>query len=41
MLAELDDIEKTALDQLAGVTAPDGLEAWRIEWLGSKGHSRA
>ena len=37
MLAELDDIEKTALDQLAGVTATDGLETWRIEWLGSKG----
>ena len=31
MLAELDDIEKTALDQLAGVTATDGLETWRIE----------
>ena len=37
MLAELDDIEQTALQALQAVEGEEGLESWRIAWLGSKG----
>ncbi len=41
MLAELDKLETTALEELAGVGDPQELERWRITWLGTKGRLKA
>ena len=37
MLAKLDELESTALSELAGVSDDEGLESWRIAYLGTKG----
>jgi len=41
MLAELDITEATALSELEAADDAAALEAWRIEWLGSKGRLKA
>ena len=41
MLAELEQLERDALGQLDSVADADGLEAWRIAYLGSKGQLKA
>ena len=41
MLAELEQLESDALGQLDGISDVDGLEAWRIAYLGSKGRLKA
>ena len=38
--AELDALKSEALTALAGVSDPEALEAWRIEFLGTKGRLR-
>ena len=37
MLADLEELQNTALADLAATTDSDALEAWRIAYLGSKG----
>ena len=41
MLERLDEIERDALAGLSGANDPDALEAWRIEFLGTKGRLKA
>jgi phenylalanyl-tRNA synthetase alpha chain len=41
MLAELDTIQEEALSLLATCDHADGLEQWRIDWLGSKGQLKS
>ncbi len=40
MLADIDQVETEALSSLAAAEA-DAVEAWRIEWLGSKGRLKS
>ncbi len=41
MLAQLDELQTTALADLAAAADPDAVEAWRIAYLGSKGRLKA
>ena len=41
MLAQLDELQTTALADLAAAADPDAVEAWRIAYLGSKGRFKA
>ena len=41
MLSELEQLESDALGALEGISDADGLEAWRITYLGSKGRLKA
>ena len=41
MLAELEKLEVEAIDRLGEVADSDGLESWRIAFLGSKGRLKA
>ena len=41
MLADLDDLQTTALAELAAATDAAALETWRIAYLGSKGRLKA
>ena len=41
MLAELEDLQTTALEELAATADSAALESWRIAYLGSKGRLKA